>query len=80
MFRCGGWEARRPGGQAPIELDGDGAWIDGLRALCAAAWSGEQVTPELADAALKALGQPGRSPAIAVDGRAALTRLWSAGR
>ena len=60
VFRCGGWEARRPGSQGPIELDGEGAWIDGLRALCAAAWSGDQVTADLVEAALKALGPPGR--------------------
>jgi glycerol-1-phosphatase len=60
LFRCGGWEARRAEGPGPIELDGDGAWINGLRALCAAAWSGEQVTPDLVEPALKALGQPGR--------------------
>ncbi len=56
VFRCDGWEARRPEGTGPLELDGDGAWIDGLRALCAAAWSGEQVTSDLVEAALKALG------------------------
>ena len=60
VFRCGGWAARRPADQGPVELDGDGAWIDGLRALCAAAWSGEQVTPDLVEPALKVLGQPGR--------------------
>jgi glycerol-1-phosphatase len=59
-FRCGGWEARRPDGRGPVELDGHGAWIDGLRALCAAAWSGEQVTPDQVEPALKALGQPAR--------------------
>src|SRR5712692_4526696 len=36
-FPCGGFQARRPTGSAPLELSGDGAWIDGLRALCAAA-------------------------------------------
>jgi hypothetical protein len=43
---------------------GDGAWIDGLRALCAAAWAAEHVSadtvaPALAAlAALAALGDP----------------------
>jgi glycerol 3-phosphatase-2 len=39
---CGGWTARwrRQEGQGEvIELEGDGAPVDGLRALCAAAWS-----------------------------------------
>jgi hypothetical protein len=29
--------------------------LDGLRALCGAAWSGEKVTPEMAQPALAAL-------------------------
>ncbi|HET9383075.1 MAG TPA: HAD hydrolase-like protein, partial [Streptomyces sp.] len=37
VFRCGGWTAR-PGAER-LELDGDGGVIDGLRALCAAAWT-----------------------------------------
>jgi glycerol-1-phosphatase len=62
-FRCGGWLARRPSGpastgSAPIELIGHGAWIDGLRALCAAAWSAGQISAAIADPALAALGQP----------------------
>jgi len=36
-FGCGGWTAR-PGGDR-LELTGDGERIDGLRALCAAAWA-----------------------------------------
>jgi HAD superfamily hydrolase (TIGR01457 family) len=36
-FRCGGWTARRAGA-GPLELTGSGEPIDGLRALCAAAW------------------------------------------
>ena len=55
-FRCGGWQARRPGGSAPLELTGEGAWIDGLRVLCAAAWAAEHVTDELAAPALATLG------------------------
>jgi len=57
-FRCGGWQARRPGGSAPVELTGEGAWIDGLRALCAAAWAGGQVTDQMVAAALTVLGGP----------------------
>ncbi|MGC3000913.1 HAD hydrolase-like protein [Streptomyces sp. G35A] len=36
-FRCGGWTAKAGAGR--LELDGDGAALDGLRALCAAAWT-----------------------------------------
>ena len=36
-FGCRGWTARIRGDQ--LELDGDGERIDGLRALCAAAWA-----------------------------------------
>ncbi|MFJ4684037.1 HAD hydrolase-like protein [Streptomyces sp. NPDC088789] len=36
-FRCGGWTARAGAGR--LELDGDGGALDGLRALCAAAWT-----------------------------------------
>ncbi|MBQ0829943.1 HAD hydrolase-like protein [Streptomyces tagetis] len=36
-FRCGGWTARA--GAERLELEGDGAVPDGLRALCAAAWT-----------------------------------------
>ncbi|NEB78637.1 HAD hydrolase-like protein [Streptomyces sp. SID14478] len=36
-FRCGGWTAVAGDGQ--LELEGDGDAIDGLRALCAAAWT-----------------------------------------
>ncbi len=59
-FRCGGWVAQRADGRADgsgqLGLSGNGAWIDGLRALCAAAWSGGPVTPDMADQALAALG------------------------
>ena len=58
-FRCGGWEAQRSAGSAPLKLAGNGAWIDGLRALCAVAWSEQQITADMADAAMKALGKPG---------------------
>jgi glycerol-1-phosphatase len=37
-FGCGGWTARRAADR--LELTGTGERIDGLRALCAAAWAG----------------------------------------
>ncbi|MGW4551660.1 HAD hydrolase-like protein [Streptomyces violaceorubidus] len=36
-FGCGGWTAKAGGER--LELDGDGTALDGLRALCAAAWT-----------------------------------------
>ena len=36
-FRCGGWTATARADR--LELDGDGTPLDGLRALCAAAWT-----------------------------------------
>jgi HAD superfamily hydrolase (TIGR01450 family) len=57
-FRCGGWHAVWPGGSSPIELSGDGSWIDGLRVLCAAAWAAGHVTEDMVAAALKVLGDP----------------------
>jgi glycerol-1-phosphatase len=52
-YRCGGWTARRDGNA--LELDGGGERIDGLRALCSAAWSGDGVTAESARAAAQRL-------------------------
>ena len=52
---CQGWTARRDTPDGQIELTGDGEAIDGLRALCALAWSGPQITAEQADTALKML-------------------------
>ena len=57
-FGCGGWTARLAGDR--LELDGDGARIDGLRALCAAAWAepdepDTSVSPEAAQDALQRL-------------------------
>ncbi|OIK25423.1 HAD-IIA family hydrolase [Streptomyces malaysiense] len=36
-FGCGGWTATA--GETRLELDGDGEALDGLRALCAVAWT-----------------------------------------
>ncbi|MFI1164315.1 HAD hydrolase-like protein [Streptomyces sp. NPDC020801] len=36
-FRCGGWTATA--GEEQLELNGEGEALDGLRALCAAAWT-----------------------------------------
>ncbi|MFF9409405.1 HAD-IIA family hydrolase [Streptomyces anandii] len=36
-FRCGGWTASADAGR--LEVTGDGEALDGLRALCAAAWT-----------------------------------------
>ncbi len=52
-FGCGGWTARRNGDQ--LELDGEGKRIDGLRALCAAAWSADGVTQDSARSAIEHL-------------------------
>ncbi len=55
-FRCGGWTASAGAGR--LELDGDGDPVDGLRALCAAAWTaaGEEAFGLDADKALARLG------------------------
>jgi glycerol-1-phosphatase len=58
-YECRGWTAYWSGDH--LELDGDGERIDGLRALCAAAWSrdtpgsGAPLTPESIAAALHRL-------------------------
>jgi ribonucleotide monophosphatase NagD (HAD superfamily) len=57
-FGCRGWTARMAGDR--LELDGDGERIDGLRALCAAAWAqagdpDTNVSPEAAQDALQRL-------------------------
>ncbi|HUC60092.1 MAG TPA: HAD-IIA family hydrolase [Streptosporangiaceae bacterium] len=51
----GGWTASRPSPGDPIELAGYGDPVDGLRALCALAWSAGQVNAEIAGPALKVL-------------------------
>ena len=43
-FGCGGWTARWEGDR--LGLAGQGSRIDALRALCAAAWSRPNVTPD----------------------------------
>jgi glycerol-1-phosphatase len=53
-FRCGGWAARWAAGDG-LALDGSGDVLDGLRALCAAAWSAGNVTADMARPALAAL-------------------------
>ena len=44
-----------PGRRFPAGLEGSGDPMDGLRALCAAAWSADHVTPEMIRPALAAL-------------------------
>ena len=57
-YSCGGWQARREG-HGGIVLSGSGTGMDGLRALCAAAWSGPGLSAEQAAAALAPLDLPG---------------------
>ncbi|TDQ47539.1 HAD-IIA family hydrolase [Actinorugispora endophytica] len=52
LARCGGWTAAA--GRDRLRLDGSGDPLDGLRALCAAAWGGGY--PVSADAAREAVG------------------------
>ena len=57
-FGCGGWTARLDGDR--LELTGDGERIDGLRALCAAAWTQEaadSVSEESVRPAIERLGR-----------------------
>jgi HAD superfamily hydrolase (TIGR01450 family) len=55
-FSCGGWHVTTGGGQ--VTVTGSGAAIDGLRALCAAAWATGEVTEPAAVTALAELGLP----------------------
>jgi HAD superfamily hydrolase (TIGR01450 family) len=55
-FGCGGWTARWAGDGSRLELSGRGTRIDGLRALCAAAWSRGNVTADQIKQALPTLG------------------------
>jgi glycerol-1-phosphatase len=60
-FQCGGWTARLTdgiGGPDRLDIDGSGAPIDGLRALCAAAWSAGTVSADSARAAVGRLPFP----------------------
>jgi len=52
-FSCGGWTARVDGQR--LELTGSGDRIDGLRALCAAAWATDGVTQDAARDAVRHL-------------------------
>jgi len=53
-FGCGGWTARWDDG-GELQLSGHGRRIDGLRALCAAAWSRDGATRDTTARALQAL-------------------------
>jgi len=57
--RCGGWTARLDDGGKRLELTGSGQAVDGLRALCGAAWPSGTVTAEMAQPALAELGFAG---------------------
>jgi glycerol-1-phosphatase len=56
-FSCEGWTARR-GDQGELELAGSGKPIDGLRALCAAAWSADRLDPQMVQSAMDRLRFP----------------------
>jgi glycerol 3-phosphatase-2 len=58
-FCCGGWRAHGGHDGTELRLDGAGDPVDGLRALCAAAWSLDQVSLEMVRPALAALGPLG---------------------
>ena len=87
-FGCGGWTARwTDDGQ--LELSGRGARIDGLRALCAAAWSRHGVTADHIRKALQTLGGPrlpgmglavpeelAPGPAVGDGSRTCITLMW----
>jgi glycerol-1-phosphatase len=55
-FSCGRWHVTVDGGQ--VTVAGSGTAIDGLRALCAAAWSTGAVDEPAAMSALAEMGQP----------------------
>jgi glycerol-1-phosphatase len=56
-FDCGGWTARVAGDR--LELTGSGERIDGLRALCAAAWADGRVAAESVRQAVQRLDDAG---------------------
>ena len=68
VFGCGGWTARLDGDR--LELTGDGERIDGLRALCAAAWAADSVSQESVRPAIE---RPGRRAARTTSGPDELT-------
>jgi glycerol-1-phosphatase len=55
-FSCGKWRAHGGHGGTELSLDGAGDPVDGLRALCAAAWSLDQVSVDMIRPALAQLG------------------------
>jgi glycerol-1-phosphatase len=64
-FGCGGWlAAAGASGEAWLAVTGGGQWIDGLRALCGAAWSegpppgSPEEQRHAADVVLGGIGQP----------------------
>jgi glycerol-1-phosphatase len=57
--RCGGWTARLDRDADKLELSGSGDALDGLRALCGAAWSGGGVSPDQVASAVQGLDLPG---------------------
>jgi glycerol-1-phosphatase len=54
--QCGGWTACREDGDGQFRLTGSGEAIDGLRALCGAAWQAAAVTAAMVAPALADLG------------------------
>ncbi len=56
-YSCGGWHATVDD-RGQVALTGSGAALDGLRALCAAAWSAGEVSAEAAANALAGLDLP----------------------
>jgi HAD superfamily hydrolase (TIGR01450 family) len=57
-FQCGGYTARLDSEAGKLDLSGSGDPMDGLRALCGAAWSGGKVTAEMAARAVQGLDLP----------------------
>jgi glycerol 3-phosphatase-2 len=57
-FSCGGWTARLDEGSGKLSLSGSGDPLDGLRAMCGAAWSDQGLTAEGAADALQGLDLP----------------------
>ncbi len=57
--QCGGWTARLDPGARRLRLAGSGEPLDGLRALCAVAWTAGQVSAAMAAPALAELGLAG---------------------